>query len=311
MIRLETLCRKPRLFRSLTGVDLDEFEEILARLLPVWEQQERERLSRPNRRRAIGGGRKYRLSIPDMLLMTLIWLRQAWNTEALAFFFGVDKATVSRNTRRMLRAFQVIGMASLGWPEPPRKGEGKSIEEALEACPDLVAILDGAEQRIRRPQDSEVQRQHYSGRRKAHTRKTVIVVNEHGRIRAITPSAPGSRHDLKVAVESGIVEKIPEEIPVIGDTGFDGLQNYYPDRNIATPHKARRNHPLLPDQKLVNRELASVRIVVEHTLSRLKRFQILSLPFRYALLLYDVVFLAVVGIVNFQIDWRSRATGTA
>ncbi len=88
MIRLETLCRKPRLFRSLTGVDLDEFEEILARLLPVWEQQERERLSRPNRRRAIGGGRKYRLSIPDMLLMTLIWLRQAWNTEALAFFFG-------------------------------------------------------------------------------------------------------------------------------------------------------------------------------------------------------------------------------
>ncbi|MFN3421845.1 MAG: transposase family protein [Armatimonadota bacterium] len=112
MIRLEILRQKPHLFRSLTGITIEQFEVLFAKLLPIWEQQERKRLTRPNRQRAIGAGRKYRLSIPDMLLMTLIWLRQYWNTEALGFFFGLDKSTVSRNTRRMLKALQKIGIQS-------------------------------------------------------------------------------------------------------------------------------------------------------------------------------------------------------
>lgn len=312
MLRVDTLQRKPVVFRALTGVTVEEFREIYEKCLPVWEQLEQERLNRPDRQRAIGGGRKYLLSLPDMLLMTLLWLRRYWNTEVLAFFFGVDKATVSRNTRRMLKALEAIGIASLGWPQPPRKGEGKNLEEVLEeiqeTCPDLMAIIDGTEQRIRRPQDDDLQRQHYSGRRKAHTRKTILVTNEEGHIRMVASSVPGSRHDLRAAVESGIVEKIPEEIAVLGDTGFDGLANYYPERSIATPHKARRNHPLLPDQKLANRELSAMRIVIEHTLSRIKRFEILSAVFRHSLSLYDTVFLGVVGIVNYQIERRSPAS---
>lgn len=309
MLRVDTLQRKPVVFRALTGVTVEEFREIYEKCLPVWEQLERERLNRPDRQRAIGGGRKYLLSLPDMLLMTLLWLRRYWNTEVLAFFFGVDKATVSRNTRRVLKVLEALGIASLGWPQPPRKGEGKNLEEVLEeiqeTCPDLMAIIDGTEQRIRRPQDDDLQRQHYSGRRKAHTRKTILVTNEEGHIRMVASSVPGSRHDLRAAVESGIVEKIPEEIAVLGDTGFDGLANYYPERSIATPHKARRNHPLLPDQKLANRELSAMRIVIEHTLSRIKRFEILSAVFRHSLSLYDTVFLGVVGIVNYQIERRS------
>ncbi|MFO3797233.1 MAG: transposase family protein [Anaerolineales bacterium] len=306
MLRLEILREHPSFFRSLTGLTGEEFEERFARFLPVWQQQERERLSRPDRRRAIGGGRKYRLPLQDRLLMTLLWLRPYWNIETLAFFFGVDPATVRRNTRRVLSALQKLGLASLGWPRPPRQGEGKTVEEVLEAFPDLLAIIDGTEQRIQRPQDDETRRQHSSGRRKAYTRKTIIVVDNTGRIRGVAPSAPGSQHDLKVAVASGLMEQIPESISVIGDAGFDGLQHYYPNRSIATPHKARRNHPLLPDQKLANQELASMRMVVEHTLSRLKRFRILALVFRHMLSLYDSVLMAVVGMVNFLMERRCQ-----
>lgn len=49
------------------------------------------------------------------------------------------------------------------------------------------------------------------------------------------------------AVELGLVAKIPEGIPAIGD------KNYYPERGIATPHRACRDRPLLPDQNLANR----------------------------------------------------------
>ncbi|MFN3423056.1 MAG: transposase family protein, partial [Armatimonadota bacterium] len=140
---------------------------------------------------------------------------------------------------------------------------------------------------------------------------TVIAVNERRRIRAVTHSAPGSYHDLRVTVESGILEDIPEDLPVLCDAGFDGLKKYFPERDIFTPHKARRNRSLLPEEKLANRKFSSVRILVEHTFCRLKSFNILSFPFRHNLSLYDRVFLAVVGIVNFQIDWRSKVIGVA
>jgi IS5 family transposase len=226
------------------------------------------------------------------------------NTEAMGFFFGVHKSTVSRNCRRLLRVLRALGEETWGWPEPPRRDQGKSVEQALRDYPDLLAIVDATEQRVHRPDDDERQRRHYSGKKKAHTRKTAIVVNERGRIRDVTRSTPGSKHDLKHVVESQVMGGVPEDVTIIGDAGFDGLQNYYPERNVGTPHKARRNHPLPPDQKLANREFSSVRIVVENTLSHMKHFKVLAHQFRHSVELYDDAFRAVVGIINHRIDRR-------
>ncbi len=120
----------------------------------------------------------------------------------------------------------------------------------------------------------------------------------------VTPSTPGSTHDLKHVVEAQVIEQVPKEVAIIGDAGFGGLQNYYPERRIGTPHKARRNHPLNPDQKLANREFSSVRIVVENTLSHMKHFRVLAHQFRHTVALYDDAFRAVVGIINDRIDRR-------
>lgn len=311
MVSYEVLIHKPRVFKSVTGLDVDEFDRLFRKFVPKWIEQEHERLNRPDRKRAIGGGRKYTLSLQDLLLMVLCWLRLYLNMEALGFFFGVDKSTASRDARRLLKVLRLLGEETLGWPEPPRRGKGKDVAEAVQACPDLLAIVDATEQRIQRPSDDDEQRRHYSGKKRAHTRKTGIVVNEHGRIRAVTESVPGSKHDLKLMMESHVVDRVPEGIPIIGDAGFDGLQNYYPDRSIGTPHKARRNHPLLPDQKLANRELSSIRIVVENTLSHMKHFKVLMHQFRHAVELYDDAFRAVVGIVNDRIDRRLSLASAA
>ena len=304
MISYQELVKKPRVFKSVTGLSIGEFDELFERFVPVWVEHERKRLSRPDRKRAIGGGRKYSLQLREQLIMVTCWLRLYLNTEAMGFFFGVDKSTVSRNGRRLLKVLRALGDESLGWPDPPRRGEGKSVEQVLWEYPDLLAIVDTTEQRIQRPSNDERQRKHYSGKKKAHTRKTAIVVNEKGRIRDVTHSTPGSRHDLKHVVESRVIDPIPADVTVMGDTAFDGLQNYYPERSIGTPHKARRNHPLTPDHKLANREFSSVRIVVENTLSHMKHFKALAHQFRHAVAMYDDTFRAVVGIVNNRIDRR-------
>jgi len=304
MISYEKLVKKPRVFKSITGLSIEEFDQLLQKFAPAWVEHEHQRLERPNRKRAIGGGRKYTLKLKDQLVMVTCWLRLYLNTEAMGFFFGVDKSTVSRNCRRLLKVLRTLGEETLGWPEPPKRGQGKSVEQALREYPDLLAIVDATEQRVQRPGDDERQRRHYSGKKKAHTRKTAIVVNERGRIRDVTHSTPGSKHDLKHVVESHMMDEIPQDVTVIGDAGFDGLPNYYPERNVGTPHKARRNHPLTPDHKLANREFSSVRIVVENTLSHIKHFKALAHQFRHSVELYDDTFRAVVGIVNDRIDRR-------
>jgi hypothetical protein len=104
----------------------------------------------------------------------------------------------------------------LGWPEPPKRGEGKSIEQALRDHPDLLAIIDATEQPVERPSDHEQQKAHYSGKKKRHTRKTQIIVNEKGVIRDVSASTPGSVHDLEHFRQSGADQRIPEEVTAGG-----------------------------------------------------------------------------------------------
>jgi len=308
MITYEKLEKEPRVFKSITGITLAEFEELYQKFAPNWERAERKRLKHPKRQRAIGAGHPYTLTLCEMLLLTLIWLRLYLSLETLSFLFGIDKATVSRNTRRVLSVLRQLGDATLGWPEPPKRGEGKSLEQAVQDYPDLLAIIDATEQPIERPADNAKQKAHYSGKKKRHTRKTQIIVNEHGEIRDVSSSTPGSVHDLELFRQSGSSKIIPREVTAGGDAGYQGLHDELPNHSVFVPHKATRHHPLTEDQKLANRELSGIRIVVENTLAELKHFKVLADRFRHNLDIYDDTFRSVVALVNPRIARRVIAT---
>ena len=274
------------------------------------DRAEQKRLNHSNRQRqrAIGAGHPYTLALYEMLLLTLVWLRLYLSLEALSFLFGIDKATASRNTRSVLSVLRQLGDATLGWPKSPNRGEGKSLEQVLQDYPDLLAIIDATEQPIERPADNARQKAHYSGKKKRHTRKTQIIVNEHGEIRAVSSSTPGSMHDLELFRQSGSSEIIPEEVTAGGDAGYQDLHDELPNHRVFVPHKAMRNHPLMEDQKLANRELSSIQIVVENTLAELKHFKVLADRFRHNLDIYDDTFRSVVAPVNPSIARRVVAT---
>jgi len=304
MISYESLSPKPRIFKSLTGTTVPEFDKLCEQVYPVWQRNEMERLNRPERQRAIGGGRNYSLKFREQLLMTLVWLRLYLNTEALGYFFGVSNSTVSRNTRRVLKAMREVGEGTLGWPEPPKRGEGKTVEQALQSYPDLFAVIDATEQSVRRSSNDDTQREHYSGKKKRHTRKTQLIVNEEGVIRHLSPSTPGSVHDIKHFRGAGAAEEIPKQVTAAGDAGYDGLGDALPEHSVITSFKARRNHPLNQEQKLLNQEFSRMRIIVENTICHLKHFKVLAHQFRHSTDLYDDAFRAVVAIVNPRIKQR-------
>jgi len=240
MITYEELVKRPRVFKSLTGVSVPEFDELLSKVSPVWLQQEYERLNRPERQRALGGGGDYKLALRERLLMSLMWLRLYLNTEALGYFFGVDKATASRNTRNLLRTLRRLGDETLGWPEPPKRGQGKGIDQVLQEYPDLFALIDATEQPLQRSSDDETQKAHYSGKKKRHTRKTQLIVNEYGQIRDVSRSTPGSPHDLNHFRQSDAAAKIPEQVTAGADAGYQGLQAELPNHSVITPFKATK-----------------------------------------------------------------------
>src|SRR5712692_10847715 len=68
----------------------------------------------------------------------------------------------------------------------------------LEGAPHLA--LDGTERRRQRPQDAIVQMEHYSGKKKAHTDKNLLLVNETtGKVSYLGPTITGKTHDKKAA----------------------------------------------------------------------------------------------------------------
>ena len=130
----------------------------------------------------------------------------------------------------------------------------KELAAARSAYPDLFAFVDATEQPVQRPQDAEQQKQHYSGKKKRHTRKVRLIVNEHGVVREVSDSVPGAVHDRELFRQSGAADTIPKETITGGDAGYQGIQDDLPDHSVITPFKNPKLHPLTTEQKLLNQE---------------------------------------------------------
>ena len=67
------------------------------------------------------------------------------------------------------------------------------------------------------------------------------------------------------------------------------------------PAKKSKLHPLTPEQKVANRELASQRIFVEHVIGKLKVFRILSERYRNRRKRFGLRFNLIASLYNLEI----------
>jgi len=283
MFAYESLVRSPSAFRSLTGMTPAEFEALLNAFLTAADRlRQASRTTRTGqpRRRAAGAGHPHRHDSRHRLLMTLVWLRVYPTYELLGFFFGLHKRNAQLNVREALAVLDTLGDFPPDRPGRPRQKLG-ALSEVLAAFPEVRVIIDSKEQRVNRPRGYDAQKPYYSGKRKAHTVKTQVVVDVCGRIESVSDSVPGgANHDLPLLCGSGVLEQLAAGEGAMVDKGYVGLKNYCPEVPVVIPFKARRNHPLTEEQKDYNRRVARCRIVVEHTMAQLNRFTVLRQVFR-------------------------------
>ncbi len=86
----------------------------------------------------------------------------------------------------------------------------------------------------------------------------------------------------------------------MGDKGYQGIQKLH--KYSQTPHKKPRKKELSQKQKKENRDLAALRIVVEHVYRSLKIFKILSERYRNRRKRFSLRFNLIAAIYNHELS---------
>ena len=299
--RYATLSRYPTVFLKMTGLRLAEFEELLIDMLPRFATAQQQRLTRPDRQRALGAGRHADLTATNQILLAIIWLRQYPTNEVLGFLFGVSDSTASRILARVIPVLEAAGRDTMRLPDPGRKRR-KELDGLLKETPELALIIDTFEQRVQRPRDRQDADGHYSGKKKQHTLKTQIAVDEQtGAICDVPDSVPGPTADITLLKQSELLNRLPSGVGGIGDLAYVGIAELHPQQLGATPRRKPRAKERPPEDVAFNRAFSRRRITVEHTIGRMRRYQSLSQMDRHHRQNHSARTRAVAGLVNRQI----------
>lgn len=282
---------------AVLGVTKDEF----FRLLPFFAdclKQYRIQLN-PDRQRAVGGGRKGDLpSDEDKLIYILLYLKLYPTYDALSVMSDHCRSKCGDSVQLLL---PVLEMA-LGRKFVLPRRHGNSLEAIFREHPEIKDVfMDGTERRVQRPKNLRLRNKLYSGKKKATTKKIVIISDERKHIHYMSKSKSGRRHDKRVADKERIFSALPPDVTLWADTGFQGAQKQHP--NMVMPEKARKNAPLTTEQKENNRVISGIRVVVEHAIAGFKRFKAASDVYRNKLVNFDDMMTKVcIGLWNFHIQ---------
>jgi Helix-turn-helix of DDE superfamily endonuclease/DDE superfamily endonuclease len=223
MLAYSTLRRERRKFLAFTGLTLKEFKALLPAFTEAYGRKyagHKTQAGKKRERRA-GGGRRGLLETPEQkLLFILVYLKAYPLQVVMGELFGISQAAANQWVHRLLPALR-DALTAIG-VKPERDGHGFARSEKGRA---EVAdyIIDGTERRRQRPKSPEKQALHYSGKKKLHSDKNLVIVNTRSRrVGYLSPTHAGKTHDKKVADQEQIA--YPRRAVLHKDTGFQGYE---------------------------------------------------------------------------------------
>jgi hypothetical protein len=245
----------------------------------------------------------------DKLLLILMYTRLSPLLLVQGMFFGMAESKACKWVGILLP----IVAAALGRSHVrPKRAQGRSLEEILQEFPELLefgVLTDGTERPIRRPKDTQEQKEAYSGKKKRHTKKHVTLTHPKTQdILATSEEANGSKPDKKVLDEAALCCTTP--IPISADSGFQGLE--VGKAVVVTPIKRKRKkkgeskEELTPAQKEHHKGLAKTRISIEHSNAGLKRNRSVTEILRNTRTgMSDRLMMVAMGLHNLRVTMRA------
>jgi hypothetical protein len=298
MINYSEVSKNSCKFLALTCYTVEEFQALLLHFQVQFDQYvETHRLdgkARTKRRYS-----HYRNSplptLADKLMFILIYLKQGTTQEMHATLFGMHQPDAN-SWIHVLHPLLNRTLAALG-ELPARDATALEQKEMAQA----VYFHDGTERPIPRPVDPDDQKLYYSGKKKGHTVKNVVVSTTVGRILFLSLTCEGKKHDKKVADEADY--HLPKGCIIYQDTGFQGFT--LDDVTLRQPKKKPRGKDLTPEDKVNNRLISKVRIRVEHAIGGVKRYRLVKDKIRnWKDGFRDKVMETCCGLHNFRLNFR-------
>jgi len=298
MLSYNEVSKDERKFLALTGYTVKEFQALLPHFQTQFENHvattRLDGKARTHRRYSA-----YRNSplptMADMLLFILVYLKQGVIQALHATLFGMHQPDAN-TWIHLLHPFLNQALAALG--ELPARDAADLNRAAVQPG---RYFHDGTERSITRPTNAEDQQTYYSGKKKQHTIKNIVVNNDLGKVIFLSSTCEGKRHDKKAADEAGY--QLPEGSTLYQDTGFQGFT--MPGVIVVQPKKKPRGQELPAEDRETNRRISQVRIRSEHAIGGVKRYRIVKDKIRnWKEGFRDKVMETCCGLHNFRLNFR-------
>lgn len=242
MLEYTRLRHDRRKFLAMTGLTLKEFQALLPAFEKAYPQRHssEKTLTGRKRKRRAGGGRSSALkTVEQKLLFILVYQKTYPLQVVLGELFGLSQSGANQWIHRLLPVL-LEALTTLG-VKPERAGPQFAAAERGQGA-DRDYTIDGTERRRQRPKDPEKQGLHYSGKKKAHSDKNVVIVHTRSkRVAYLGPTCPGKTHDKKAADQERIA--YPRRTVLRKDTGFQGYEPNVQTSLQAKKSRVARNLP--------------------------------------------------------------------
>jgi DDE superfamily endonuclease/Helix-turn-helix of DDE superfamily endonuclease len=240
MLEYTGLRRDRRRFLALTGLTLREFHSLLSAFVVAYQRRyaNDRTLAGRKRKRRIGGGRRGKLVTAEQKLLFIVVYQKTYPLQiVMGELFGLSQSGTNQWIHRLLPVLR-DALTTLG-VMPERNGRRFARAERRHPEPQEY-IIDGTERRRQRPKEPEKQGLYYSGKKKTHSDKNVIVVNTQSkRVGYLSPTSAGKTHDKRVADREHIA--YPRQAILHKDTGFQG---YEP--KVQQTHQPKKSRAVTP-----------------------------------------------------------------
>lgn len=299
MLSYGRLSKKPILFKSFTGLTVQEFDDIYTKeIVKRYCKHEISRLSkRKDRERSIGAGRHFNLDMKNRFLMILVYYRLYITYTLTGFLFDLDQSNICRDIQKIEPLVRkCIPIPQKIYKLTKRLRTPKEVEKYF---PGFLSIIDCTEQQIPRPESKKRRKTYYSGKKKRHAVKTQLMVSNQGIIIHKSGHKKGKRHDYDIYKNNH--PAAPKQVVSVFDLGYLGVEKDFPEQISSLPNRKKRRQDLSQEEKDYNQHHSRKRIVIEHATCRIKKYRIMGDVFRNSLKRYDKVSDVVSGLANYRI----------
>lgn len=237
MLEFTQLKSNRRKFLALTGLTLKEFKALLSFFTQAYRNlyEGEITLTGHKRQRLVGGGRSSStLNTSEQQLLFILVYQKTYPLQVVTGeLFGISQSSANHWIHRLLPVLR-NALTAMGVMPEREGGQFANSTRKQNEPPDY--IIDGTERRRQRPKQPEKQALHYSGKKKAHSDKNVVIVSTRSkRVAYLSPTYAGKTHDKKLAEDEQVA--YPRQTVLHKDTGFQGYEPQV--KQTRQPKKSR------------------------------------------------------------------------